>query len=148
MASSVRGKNSRGNCNRRTHRQSKKRQTQSRRITFKNNSPHGRLKLEGLPKVTVRELPQIMPVLRQQRLIQPQRMSQLHDFTRSGAFAKHLLDRIPWHDVNHQEYQRQNEPQCRKRKQEALQEVARHLSTSRRRIGMGLHGVHAHGRLR
>jgi hypothetical protein len=65
-------------------------------------------------------------VLRQQRLVQPKRMPQLHKFAGRRAFPKHLLDRIARHDVDHQKYQRQNQPKRRQSKQKSLQEMPRH----------------------
>ncbi len=40
-------------------------------------------------------------------------MAQLRKFAGRGAFAQHLLDRIAGHDVNHQEYEGQHQPERR-----------------------------------
>jgi hypothetical protein len=53
-------------------------------------------------------------------------MPQLHKFAGRRAFPKHLLDRIARHDVDHQKYQRQNQPKRRQSKQKSLQEMPRH----------------------
>jgi hypothetical protein len=40
-------------------------------------------------------------------------MPQLRYRARRSAFAQHLLHRIARHEMNHQEYQRQHQPQRR-----------------------------------
>ena len=99
----------------------------SRRVTFKDNLAHRRLKFEGLPEIAVAELPQVESVLRVKRQIQSKGMPQLSELPGRCAFAQHLVDGITWHDVNHEENQRENKPQRRQREEKSFEEVARHL---------------------
>jgi len=52
-----------------------------------------------------------MSILFQQRLIQIQRMPQLRQFAGRGALTEHLLHGITGDDMNHQEHQREHQPQ-------------------------------------
>ena len=74
------------------------------------DAAHGRLKLKGLPQITTNNLAEIMRVLHDQWLIQPQRMAQLRHLTRSGAFAMHLLDGIAGNNVDQQKNHRRRQP--------------------------------------
>jgi hypothetical protein len=53
-------------------------------------------------------------------------MAQLHSRTGRRAFAKHLLDRIAGHDVNHQENEREHQPEGGQREQEPFEKVTQH----------------------
>jgi len=43
------------------------------------------------------------------------------------TLAQHLLDGIARHDMKHQKYERENEPEGRQSKKESLEEAAEHL---------------------
>ena len=66
------------------------------------------------------------------RLIEPQGVAQLFDLAGSGAFAKHLPDRIAGNEVDEQKNQGQNEPKGRQGKQEAMQKMAGHSPADQR----------------
>ena len=84
------------------------------------------MKLKRLSKIAARKTFQIVAVLRQQRLVEAKRMSQLHDLTGCRTLAEHLFDGIAGNDVDHQENERENEPERRQREQKASQQMARH----------------------
>jgi hypothetical protein len=48
-----------------------------------------------------------------QRKIEPQRMTKLYQLSGRCTFAEHLLDRVARHNMNHQEDQRQHQPERR-----------------------------------
>ena len=82
------------------------------RVTFKYYFANRRLKFEGLSEIAVAELPQVMSLLRMKRQIQSERMTQLSQLSwRRCTLAQHLLDGIARHDMNHQKYERENEPE-------------------------------------
>jgi hypothetical protein len=66
-----------------------------------------------LAEVGVSESFQIVAILREQRLIEAKRVTQLHDFTGGRAFTEHLLDGIARDNVDHQENEREDEPKRR-----------------------------------
>jgi hypothetical protein len=66
-------------------------------------------------------------VLRVERQIQTERMTQLRDLPRRRAFPEHLLHGITRHNVNHQKDERKDEPECGECQQESFEEVASHL---------------------
>jgi hypothetical protein len=71
----------------------------------------------------MRKLPQVVAVLREERLIQIKRVAQLGKFAGRGAFAEHLFHGIAGHDVNHQKDQGKDEPQRGKGEQKTLREM-------------------------
>src|SRR6516165_2040635 len=58
--------------------------------------------LKGLSQVAAEDLLEIVAVLHMKRLIEPQGVAQLFDLAGSGAFAKHLLDRIAGNEADEQ----------------------------------------------
>ena len=111
----------------RADQQSQELELRSRGIALGNNLEHGRLKLEGLPEVAARELPQIVSVLRVKRQIQSKRVTQLRQLTRRRAFTQHLLDGIAGHDVNHEKDERKHEPEGRQCEEKPFEEITHHL---------------------
>jgi hypothetical protein len=81
-------------------------------------------------------LPKIMSVLRVKRQIQTKDVTQLRQLSGGSALPEHLLDGVPWHDVNHQENKRQNEPKSWERKQKSFNKVTRHCGC-RPKISLG-----------
>jgi hypothetical protein len=63
---------------------------------------------------------------------QAEGLAQLFDLAGSGAFAKHLPDRIAGNEVDEQQNQSQNEPKGRQGKQEAMQKMAGHSPADQR----------------
>ena len=63
-----------------------------------------------------------------ERQIQPKYMPQLRQLSGCRALPQHLLDGIARDDVNHQEDERENEPQRRQREEKSFEEVAHHLA--------------------
>ena len=122
----MRRKDARGNGNGGANQQRQKRKLQRRGIAFKNNSPYGRLKLQRIAQVSVRQLPKVVPILRGQRTVEPQRMPELRQFPGRGAFPKHLLYGIAGDDVNHQEDQREHQPEGGQGQQKTLQRISQH----------------------
>ena len=121
------GKHTRGDGDGRANDKCEKRELKSGGVALENDAAHGRLEFERLSQVAAHELPEIVPVLRVKRQIQPERMTQLRDLPRRCAFPEHLLDGITRHDVNHQEDQRKHEPERRECQQESFEEVASHV---------------------
>ena len=60
----------------------------------------GAWNLKALPQVDAEDLLEIVALLHMKRLIESQGVAQLFDLTGSGAFAKHLLDRIVGNEVD------------------------------------------------
>jgi hypothetical protein len=67
-----------------------------------------------------------------ERQTEAEGVAQLFDLTGSGAFAKHLLDRIAGNEVDEQKNQGQDQPKGRQGKQEAMQKMAGHSSADQR----------------
>ena len=126
MSATVRGKHSSRYGDSGADDQREKSKLQCGGITLEDDAAHGGLELKGLAKIPVAELLQIDAVLNEERLIEIQSMAQLRNFSRRGAFAEHLLDRIARNNVNHRENQGEDEPERGESQKKTLQEVARH----------------------
>ncbi len=95
-------------------------------IALKDNLANRRLKLKGLPEIAAPELPQVVCVLRMKRQIQSKHVTQLRQLSRGRAFSQHLLDRIPGHDVNHEENEDENQPKRRQCEEKPFEKVTGH----------------------
>src|SRR5258708_26578138 len=126
MSATVRGKHSSQYGDSGAGDQREKSKLERGGITLEDDAAHGGLELEGLPKVAAKELLPVVAILNEQRLVEIQSVPQLSDFPGRGAFAEHLLDRITGNDVNHQENQSEDKPECRKSQKKALQKMTRH----------------------
>ena len=83
-----------------------------------------------MAEIAAEELLEIVTVLREERLIEIEGVAELRDFSRRGALAEHLFDRIAGHDVNHEEDESENEPESGKGEEKWLKEVTGHQRES------------------
>ncbi len=95
-------------------------------VAFNNNPANRRLKLKGLPEIAARELPQVARVLRVQRQIQAKCVAQLRRLAWGSSLSQHLLDGVSRHDVNHQKYEREHQPERGKGQKDSFEYVSRH----------------------
>jgi hypothetical protein len=65
-------------------------------------------------------------ILDKERLIEPERVTHFRDLAGSGAFTKHLFDRIAGNDVHEKKNQGEHQPERRKSEPEAMKEMADH----------------------
>jgi hypothetical protein len=124
MATSIGGENSSRNGDGSANEQREKRQLQCGWVTLKNNATDWRLEFKRVAKITVRDLREIVAVLREDGLIQAERVPKLLGLAGGGTFTEHLLDRIAGDDMDQQENECQHQPERRQRKQEAVKYVA------------------------
>src|SRR6266581_4156655 len=99
---------------------------QSGGIALEDDASHGSLKFERLPEIAVRELPEVAVVLHVQRQIQAKGVAQLRHLARSCALSQHLLYGIARHNVNHQKYEREHQPERGKGQKNSFEYVSRH----------------------
>jgi len=122
LTAAIGGEHSRGNGNRSANNLCEECKLKSRRVTFKDNLAHRRLKLERLSKVAASEIPQVVSVLRVERQIQTKCMAQLSQLSMRRALTQHLLDGISGEDVNHKKGERENEkPESRPGEEESFE---------------------------
>jgi len=124
LTAAIGGKHSGRNSDRSANNQCEECKSKRRRVPVKYYLTNKRLKFEGLAKIPVAELQQVMSILRAQRQIQSKRMTQLSQLPGRRALAQHLFDGIAWHDMDHQKNERQNDPEGWEGKEKSFEEVA------------------------
>ncbi len=70
--------------------------------------------MKGLAPIAANQAGQVMRILREDRLIESERVAQIVEIFRARVFAQHLLHGIAGHDVHEHKNHRENEPNCRK----------------------------------
>src|SRR5208283_3721838 len=92
-----------------------------------DDAANGRLEFEGLAEIPVGHFPEIAAVLHRQGTIEAERVAKFGDLAGGGAFAKHLLDRVTRNNMDQKKNESEHQPEGGNRKQEAVEEMARHF---------------------